>query len=304
MAVRRSAAMQAAAAAQSRRVPAPATPIATTSSGCCSSSTSSTSSTARSCRSSSSRSRTNSGCTTGSSACSSGLAFALFYSTLGIPIARLADQRNRVNIIGVSHRRLELRSRRVTAFARNFWQLFVRAHRRRHRRGGLQPAALLDHQRLLRAEEARHRAVDLLDGRVRRQLPRLADRRPGRRSLRLARRVLHRRLARHLLVAVILKLTVREPPRGFSDRRERTRASRRRSMRSWSNLWAKKSFRHLSFAAGLHAFVSYGVSTFYSPFFIRSAWHDASPKSARGWRSSSRSAGCSARIVGGALCDR
>ena len=32
----------------------------------------------------------------------SGLAFAVFYSTLGIPIARLADRVNRVNIISIS----------------------------------------------------------------------------------------------------------------------------------------------------------------------------------------------------------
>jgi hypothetical protein len=34
-------------------------------------------------------------------------------------------------------------------------------------------------------------------------------------------------------------------------------------------LWAKISFRHLAFAAGLHAFVSYGASTWNAPFFIR-----------------------------------
>ena len=34
-------------------------------------------------------------------------------------------------------------------------------------------------------------------------------------------------------------------------------------------LWAKVSFRHLSFAAGLHAFVSYGASTWNAPFFTR-----------------------------------
>ena len=34
-------------------------------------------------------------------------------------------------------------------------------------------------------------------------------------------------------------------------------------------LWSKTSFRHLAFAAGLHAFVSYGAGTWNAPFFIR-----------------------------------
>ena len=33
--------------------------------------------------------------------------------------------------------------------------------------------------------------------------------------------------------------------------------------------WSKRSFRHLSFAAGLHAFVGYGAGTWNAPFFIR-----------------------------------
>ena len=37
-------------------------------------------------------------------------------------------------------------------------------------------------------------------------------------------------------------------------------------------LWQRVSFRHLSFAAGLHAFVGYGAGTWNAPFLIRS--HD------------------------------
>ena len=35
-------------------------------------------------------------------------------------------------------------------------------------------------------------------------------------------------------------------------------------------LWGKATFRHLSIASGLHAFVSYGVSAFYNSYLIRS----------------------------------
>lgn len=53
-----------------------------------------------------------------------GLAFALFYTGLGIPIAWLADRRNRVTIIAVS---LGLWSAftALCGLAQNFWQLFL-----------------------------------------------------------------------------------------------------------------------------------------------------------------------------------
>lgn len=53
-----------------------------------------------------------------------GLAFALFYTGLGIPIAWLADRKSRVSIIAVS---LALWSAftALCGFAQNFWQLFL-----------------------------------------------------------------------------------------------------------------------------------------------------------------------------------
>jgi predicted MFS family arabinose efflux permease len=53
-----------------------------------------------------------------------GLAFALFYTALGIPIAMLADRRNRTTIMTIA---LLLWSAMtaVCGFAQNFWQLFL-----------------------------------------------------------------------------------------------------------------------------------------------------------------------------------
>ena len=53
-----------------------------------------------------------------------GLAFALLYSTLGIPIARLADRVNRVNIISVSILVWSLATA-LTGLARNFTHLLL-----------------------------------------------------------------------------------------------------------------------------------------------------------------------------------
>ena len=53
-----------------------------------------------------------------------GLAFALFYSGLAIPIAWLADRRSRVNIIAVSVAFWSLFTA-LCGLAQNFWHLFL-----------------------------------------------------------------------------------------------------------------------------------------------------------------------------------
>jgi predicted MFS family arabinose efflux permease len=83
-----------------------------------------------------------------------------------------------------------------------------------------------------------------------------------------------------ILIAVILWLTVREPPRGFSDPGHVV-AEPPPFWQVLRRLWSKKSFRHLALAAGLHAFVSYGVSNFYRPFFSRV--HDMSAAEVGTW---------------------
>ena len=53
-----------------------------------------------------------------------GIAFALFYSGLAIPIAWLADRKSRVNIIAVSVALWSLFTA-ACGLAQNFWQLFL-----------------------------------------------------------------------------------------------------------------------------------------------------------------------------------
>ena len=53
-----------------------------------------------------------------------GLAFALFYTGLGIPIAMLADRKDRSKIMAVSLALWSLMTM-VCGFAQNFWQLFL-----------------------------------------------------------------------------------------------------------------------------------------------------------------------------------
>lgn len=73
-----------------------------------------------------------------------------------------------------------------------------------------------------------------------------------------------------IVVAGIVYLTIKEPPRGFSDpsgvppKKETVPFTE-----TVKFLWSLKSFRHLSFAGALHAFVGYGVGLFIPSFFIR-----------------------------------
>lgn len=54
----------------------------------------------------------------------SGIAFALFYATLGVPIARFADRSNRVRIVSIAIKVWSLMTA-VCGMAGSFWQLFL-----------------------------------------------------------------------------------------------------------------------------------------------------------------------------------
>lgn len=71
-----------------------------------------------------------------------------------------------------------------------------------------------------------------------------------------------------ILLAIVVKLTLREPPRGFSDTVKAT-VDPPSAKAVLSTLWAKPSFRHMALAAALHSFVGYGVGGFNSSFLIR-----------------------------------
>jgi MFS family permease len=198
----------------------------------------------------------------------SGLAFAMFYSTLGIPIARLADRRSRVNIIGVS---IVVWSAftAATGFAKNFWHLLVMRIGVGVGEAGCSPPA---YSIISDYFEPKKRATAL-------SIYSMGVYGGGALGFLVGGLVAHEYGWRAafftvglpgLLVALILKLTVREPPRGFSDPGGASVGEAPPFGAVMRNLWGKKSFRHLSFAAGLHAFVSYGISSFYSPFFVRS----------------------------------
>ena len=74
-----------------------------------------------------------------------------------------------------------------------------------------------------------------------------------------------------LVLALIVRLTLREPPRGHSEGRPTTLTTSHSD--SFSDvlrfMWQLRSFRHLSLAAALHALYGYGVLAFMPAFMMR-----------------------------------
>jgi predicted MFS family arabinose efflux permease len=75
-----------------------------------------------------------------------------------------------------------------------------------------------------------------------------------------------------LLVAFLVRFTIQEPPRGYSEKRaaEAADSSVPRVPAVLRYLWQRRSFRHLSTATALHAMAWYGGSTWNAAFLIRS----------------------------------
>ena len=107
-----------------------------------------------------------------------------------------------------------------------------------------------------------------------------------------------------LLLAAIVALTLREPPRGLS---ESTAFSADQAAPGAGEvirfLWRSRAFRHASFASGLYAFVGYSTTNWAPPFLIRS--HGMTTSEVGTWLALIIGIGGGVGIyLGGALSDR
>ena len=76
-----------------------------------------------------------------------------------------------------------------------------------------------------------------------------------------------------VILALVLKFTVKEPPRGYSETKKSDSTPVPFSQ-VVKTMWGFKSFRHLSMGAATQAFVGYGAIAWMPPFLIRT--HDMS----------------------------
>jgi MFS family permease len=197
----------------------------------------------------------------------SGFAFAIFYTTLGVPLARLADRNNRVTLMGVSLLVWSVFTG-LTGLAKTFVHLLIARIGVAVGEAGCNPAA---YSLIGDYFEARRRATALsifhMGGYIGSFL-----------GLLLGGWIGHAygwRAAFLLVglpgiaVALLMKLTLRELPRGFSDP-VRAVAEPPPVGQVVRALLTKTAFRHLAFAAALHNFAVYGVGNWYAAFLMRS----------------------------------
>jgi len=196
-----------------------------------------------------------------------GFAFALFYATLGIPIAKYADKGNRRNLIAISIGIWSFMTA-LSGLAQNFFHLLFARIGVGIGEAGCSPPA---HSMIADYFPANKRSTAL-----------------GIYSLGIPfgimfglfaggwiNEVFGWRLAFFvvgipgILLAFIFRFTVKEPVRGQAEGKV---ASKKQPSiyETVSYLVKKRSFRHLVFAAALAAFVGYGAITWLPSFFQRS----------------------------------
>jgi MFS family permease len=196
----------------------------------------------------------------------SGIAFALFYSTMGIPIARWADRGNRITIIAVA---TSVWSAAVAAcgLARSFLQLMlVRVVVGVGEAGCVPPGLSLIADFFSRAERARAVSVYMQGISASLVLGYLAS---GWLNQMFGWRAMFLLIGLPgVLLAVLAQWSLKEP------RREQTATAHVESSAPaisdvCRTLWATRSFRHLLCANAVMWFISYGTMQWTPAFFIR-----------------------------------
>ena len=115
-----------------------------------------------------------------------------------------------------------------------------------------------------------------------------------------------------VLLAVIVAFTIKEPPRGFAERKEEIYENPDLAQEDLSTpsfgdtlrlLWSRKSFRHLALAGSLQSLAGFGVGNFVPSFVIRA--HDMTIAEA-GWQLAliTGLGGASGVVIAGWLADR
>ena len=231
----------------------------------------------------------------------SGISFAIFYVTLGIPLARMADKGVRRNIIAWAIATWSFMTA-VSGAAQNFVQLLLARIGVAVGEAGCSPPA---HSIISDIFPPHQRATALsfysmginfgvligfvIGGWVNDWLGWrwvfVVVGLPG------------------ILWALVVRYTIIEPPRGYSENIQTTSEAPPLSA-VFELLWTKRSFRHLSLAAGLHAFVGYGVGQWIASFFIRTYDLTSTGEIATWIGLISGTAGAAGTFMGGYLCDK
>jgi MFS family permease len=204
-----------------------------------------------------------------------GIAFALFYTFLGIPIARLADRGVRRNILAVCLALWSVMTA-VCGYVQNFLQLLAaRIGVAVGEAGGSPPSHSMISDLFPASQRATALGIYALGIPVGTMIGNLAggwinqafDWRTAFMVVGLP----------GLIMALVVRFTLVEPVRGGVDAAP---SQANRDMPAvgqvFAYMWSRRSFRYMSIGAALHAFVGYGVGAWIPPMMIRShAWNTA-----------------------------
>jgi MFS family permease len=197
-----------------------------------------------------------------------GLAFALFYATLGIPVARLADRGNRRNIVAISLTVWSLFTA-ICGLAQNFVQLLLARIGVGVGEAGSSPpshsmiADLYPPDRRAGAMAIYTSGV-VLGGGFGTMIGGTLAYYYGWREAIVAVGV------PGIILAVIVRLFVVEPPRGMSEPDKPRTTEQPPLMDGFRTIWAEPAARHLVAAVTLTSLIGYALAAFGPSFYVRS----------------------------------
>jgi MFS family permease len=229
-----------------------------------------------------------------------GMAFALFYATLGVPIAALADRTSRRNVLAACALLWSVMTALCGMAASFPLLLAARVGTAIGEAGGTPPSHSLisDYFPLnTRATALSLYALGVPLGSMLGSL--LGGWGNELYGWRTAFMLVGTPGA---LVAVLVLLTVREPTRGQADSHPNASVMAPPLPVALSYLWKQASFRNMCLAAGLHSLVWYAGSTMNAAFLHRS--HGMTSGEAGSWLALFSGTAAVGTFLGGFLCDR
>jgi len=211
-----------------------------------------------------------------------GIPFAVFYSIMGIPIAAWADRSSRRNVLAIAVASWSAMTG-IFGLAVNYAMLFAaRVGTAVGEAGGSPPSHSLISDYFAKSKRGTAFAIYALGVPIGSSLGAAfggwGNQHVGWRMTFVLAAV------PGLVLALIMWLTVKEPPRGLSDGVSRAAGERAPVPGMFEvlrTLWQKRSFRHLTLAAALHSVVWYASSAFNNAFLQRS--HQMSAGEAGYW---------------------
>ena len=199
-----------------------------------------------------------------------GIPFALFYAVMGIPIAALADRTNRVNVLSLSICLWSVMTALCGAATQFVYLVLARIGTAVGEAGGTPPSHSIISDYFPISKRATAISLYMLGVPVGQSIGLfsggwlnefydwhvafIAIGLPG------------------ILIGILIKLTVKEPPRGYSDNAAQTPTDEPAPsiLAVAKYLWNLKSFRNMCMANGLHSFVWYGGTVFNAAYLMRS----------------------------------